>query len=80
MDLFKALEMQRIECQALSESEKRKNEEGREIKGLYDEMMMENRKMVMILKEQRERNFDLRDDLKRFFFLVFLCFFFVIFL
>ena len=65
MDLFKALEMQRIECQSLSDTHKRTMEENYEMKRLFDETMIENRKLLMLLKEQKDKNYEVKDDLKR---------------
>lgn len=57
--------MQRVECQTLAQGQKRLAEDNRRLEQLSHETIVENTKLLALLKQHKERALDLTDELRK---------------
>jgi hypothetical protein len=65
LDLFKTLEVQKIKNDTLELQGMKDRKEVEQLKTLMAETMAENKQLLMVIKEERDKCHDLGDSLKK---------------
>jgi hypothetical protein len=65
LDLFKTLEVQKIKNDTLELQGMKDRAEVEQLKTLMAETMAENKQLLMVIKEERDKCHDLGDSLKK---------------